>query len=118
MNVYLLIELHLEFLSLKGGYNGSSESSHVKRHIVGNHMSRLILLALQTICRELSCCSHPTLFQMSSAFPFGKLLLGQRCNMLISSTLCLMVKDGTSLEYFNITFKEKVGLGNICRFDF
>ena len=32
-------EQHLEFLSLKGGCTGSSES---KCHIVGNHMSRLI----------------------------------------------------------------------------
>ena len=30
MIVKLLTEHHLEFLSLKGGYTGSSESSHVK----------------------------------------------------------------------------------------
>ena len=30
MNVKLLIEHHLEFLSLKGGCRGSSESTHVK----------------------------------------------------------------------------------------
>ena len=29
MVVKLLIEHHLEFLSLKGGYSGSSESTHV-----------------------------------------------------------------------------------------
>ena len=34
MNIKLLTEQHLEFLS-------SSESIHVKFHIVGNHMSRL-----------------------------------------------------------------------------
>ena len=33
---------HLDFLSLKGGCTGSSESTLVKSHIVGNHMSRLI----------------------------------------------------------------------------
>ena len=30
MIVKLLTEHHLEFLSLKGGYTGSSESTHVK----------------------------------------------------------------------------------------
>ena len=31
----------LEFLGLKGGCTGSSESTHVKFHIAGNLMSRL-----------------------------------------------------------------------------
>ena len=38
----LLTEHHLEFLSYKGGCTGSSESIHVKCHIVRNHISRLI----------------------------------------------------------------------------
>ena len=42
MNIKLLNEHNLEFLSLKEGYTGSSESIHVKCHIVRNHMSRLI----------------------------------------------------------------------------
>ena len=37
----LLTEHYLEFLNLKGCFTGSSESIHVKTHIVGNHMSRL-----------------------------------------------------------------------------
>ena len=37
-----MMEHHLDFLSLKGGCTGSSESTLVKSHIVGNHMSRLI----------------------------------------------------------------------------
>ena len=41
MLVKLLTEHHLEFLILKGGCRGSSMSTHVKYHIVGNHMSRL-----------------------------------------------------------------------------
>ena len=41
MNVKLLIEHHLEFLSLKGGCRGSSVSTHVKCHIVGNLMPGL-----------------------------------------------------------------------------
>ena len=44
MSVKLLTEHHLKFLSLKGGYTGSSESTLVKYHIVGNHMSRLIII--------------------------------------------------------------------------
>ena len=39
MTVKLLTDHHLEFLSLKGGCTGWSESS--KCLIVGNHMSRL-----------------------------------------------------------------------------
>ena len=42
MIVKLLIEHYLEFLSLKGGCRGSSESHMSKCHIVGNHMLRLI----------------------------------------------------------------------------
>ena len=38
MIVKLLTEHHLEFLSLKGGYRGSSESTVVKFQIVGNLM--------------------------------------------------------------------------------
>ena len=42
MIVKLLTERHLEFLSLKGGCRGSSESTHVKMPHCWNHMSRLI----------------------------------------------------------------------------
>ena len=42
MIVKLLIEHQLEFLSLKGGCRGSSESTHVKCHIVGHLMHKLI----------------------------------------------------------------------------
>ena len=42
MIVKLLTEHHLVFLSLKGGCTGSSESTHVKCHIVGNLMHWLI----------------------------------------------------------------------------
>ena len=37
---YILTEYHLELLSLKGGCKGLSESTLVKMHFVGNHMSR------------------------------------------------------------------------------
>ena len=43
MSVKLLSEHHLEFLCLKGGCTGSSESTLVKIPIVGNHMSQLII---------------------------------------------------------------------------
>ena len=44
MLVKLLTEHHFEFLSLKGGCRGSSESTHVKCHIVGKLKHWLILL--------------------------------------------------------------------------
>ena len=43
MIVKLLTEHHLEFLSLKGGYIGSSESTLVKMSHSGNLMHWLIL---------------------------------------------------------------------------
>ena len=46
MTVMLLTEHHLEFLSLKGGCRGLSESTRVKMLIVGNHMPRLNFLDL------------------------------------------------------------------------
>ena len=39
MIVKLLTEHHLEFLSLKEGCTGSSESTLVKMPIVGNHIA-------------------------------------------------------------------------------
>ena len=47
MTVKLLTEPHLSFLNLKVGCTGSSESTFVKCHIVGNHMSRLIIMTLR-----------------------------------------------------------------------
>ena len=41
MTIKLLTEHYLEFLSLKGDYTSSSESTLAKYYIVGNHMSRL-----------------------------------------------------------------------------
>ena len=48
MSVLLLTGHHLEFLSLKGGCRGLSESNLSKCHIVGNHMSPLILRPRKT----------------------------------------------------------------------
>ena len=45
MTIKLLIKQYLEFLSLKGGWSGSSESTHVKYHIVGNHFFGFSLFA-------------------------------------------------------------------------
>ena len=42
MTIKLLTKQHLEFLSIKGGRKGSSESTLVKCHIVGNLMVWLI----------------------------------------------------------------------------
>ena len=47
MSVKILTEHHLEFLSLKGGCVCSSESTYVNCHIVGNHMSWLIIVFMK-----------------------------------------------------------------------
>ena len=58
MIVKLLTEHHLEFLSLKGDYRGSSESTHVKMpHCWKSHITahlavynhEILILILQTI---------------------------------------------------------------------
>ena len=55
MIVKLLTEHQLEFLSLKGGCSGSSESALSKCQIVGNLMPRLkILMISYTIPDSLS----------------------------------------------------------------
>ena len=57
MTLRQLIEHNLEFLSLKGGCTSSSESTHAKCHIVGNHMSRLNFSAAHRgLCPETSNC--------------------------------------------------------------
>ena len=44
MSVKLLTEHHLEFLSLKGGYTGSSESTHAKMpHCLKSHATAQII---------------------------------------------------------------------------
>ena len=48
MSVKLLTEHHLEFLSLNGGYTGSSESTHVKiPHCWKSHVTAQLLFRLQ-----------------------------------------------------------------------
>ena len=57
MTLRQLIEHNLEFLSLKGGCTSSSESTHAKCHIVGNHMSQLNFSAAHHgLCTETSNC--------------------------------------------------------------
>ena len=46
MSVKLQTEHNLEFLSLKGGCTGSSESHLSKCHIVGNHISWLNIMSI------------------------------------------------------------------------
>ena len=78
MSVKLLTKHHLEFLLLKGGCTGLSESTlHLSKcHIVGNHMSRLnyvvgtqknrlnetVLLSTQTYVKtnRLACLTQNT----------------------------------------------------------
>ena len=68
MILKLLTEHHLEFLSLKGGCRGSSESTHVKMLIVGITCTGSVLT-----CAPLTCTmNHPRLIvsnlQMKSSF--------------------------------------------------
>ena len=53
MNIKLLNEHNLEFLSLKEGYTGSSESIHVKMSHCWKHMSRLICRSIRSHKDEL-----------------------------------------------------------------
>ena len=54
MIVKLLTELHLKFLSLKGGCRGSSLSTHVKMpHCWKSHALAKILFYMYTYTREL-----------------------------------------------------------------
>ena len=52
MIVKLLTEQHLEFLSLKRGCTGSSESTLVKCHIVGELIPRTILCHFNSFSRR------------------------------------------------------------------
>ena len=68
MNVKLLIDHHLEFLSLKGGCTCSSESTFVKvPHCLKSHFMALIFKSPG----GLSCC----LFPGSNCVAFGSLCL-------------------------------------------
>ena len=75
MNINLLTEHHLEFLSLKGGYTGWSGSTHVKKcHIVGNHMLWLIyrpMKALFLLDVYSYSCLHPLSNERKSMFKSG-----------------------------------------------
>ena len=65
MTLKLLTERHLEFPSLKGGYTGWSESTHVKCHIVVNHMPQLICTTDQETQTKY-CVSHQKLSFLSA----------------------------------------------------
>ena len=59
MTVKLMTEQHLEFLSLKGGCTGLSESMLAKCHIFGNHMSHFIQLDHDDISSESTLVKMP-----------------------------------------------------------
>ena len=60
MIVKLLTERHLEFLSIKGGCIGSSESTHVKMpHCWKTHALAQLLLLLVDVNTETGyCCTY------------------------------------------------------------
>ena len=60
MSIKLLTGHHFVFLTLKGGRTGSSESTLVKCHIVGNLMSPLIYSCIRDVVRTIvtKCVNH------------------------------------------------------------
>ena len=67
MIVRLLTEHHLEFLSLKGGCRGSSESTHVKMpHCWKSHALAILILAICHLIRRLI---NKAVVQWISAMP-------------------------------------------------
>ena len=82
MSVKLLTEHHLEFLSLKGGYTGLSESIHVK--IPHCWKSRVIVnISHRRACKtqtSLCICAvspEPSLLLFHSVLMYGKTCLNQ-----------------------------------------
>ena len=67
MTVKLLTEHLLEFVSLKGGCTGSSESTHAKCHIV-EKLHIVAHLYVHLLCRM--CCSRDVLSLNSLMHPF------------------------------------------------
>ena len=64
MIVKLLTEHHLEFLNLKGGCRGSSESTHIKMpHCWKFHALAHISLTLCMLCNFNVLCSSADFFQ-------------------------------------------------------
>ena len=61
MIVKLLTEHNLEFLSLKGGCRGSSESTHVKMphcwksHALAHFSSKMLRLGSVTLATDINC---------------------------------------------------------------
>ena len=70
MSVKLLAEHYLEFLSLKEGCTGSSESNLSKCHIIGNHMSRIIIIEVILMKNE-NWCVDQSINSYISADPFS-----------------------------------------------
>ena len=72
MSVKLLTEHHLEFLSLKGGCRGSSESTLVKMpHCWKSHVTAQLLLCMKAVTEILNVSSSPPMF--CSPFFFTKM---------------------------------------------
>ena len=73
MSVKLLIECHLEFLSLKGGYTGSPESTHVKMlHCWKSH----VIVCWQTILMK-----RHTLFFLKIGKDVAKFVVCCSCDL-------------------------------------
>ena len=84
MSVKLLTEHHLEFLSLKGGCTGSSESTLVKMpHCWKSHVMAQLFVKL---CNEHLCCRWSSLQFCSCAMNIYA-VAGRLCNSAKSSKI-------------------------------
>ena len=77
MTVKLLTEHHLELQSLKGGCKGSSESTLVKCHIVGNHILLCAIEQDMIICLGFNIEANHCYSRCSSVSSYKILVLAR-----------------------------------------
>ena len=93
MSVKLLTEHHLEFLSLKGGFTGWSESTLVKPpHCWKSHVTAQFISIYRTI--------HSVVIEMSSGQTIGKRNRRNRVKAKSLHTLFGPCRDKTCLRGF------------------
>ena len=93
MTVMLLTEHHLEFLSLKGGCTGSSESIHVKMpHFWKSHVTANKCFILTLIIKVLLIISSVMLFGLSEFLTVLDVLKTLLLSLSLELSLDLLTK--------------------------
>ena len=97
MSVNLLTEHRFEFLSLKGGCTGSSESTLVKMpHYLKSHVSAIAYaINMLKSCKLYSCAGDLNFGQYLHLLPFP-LRLCDKCHSLMDFHI-LCMRDGTKI---------------------